>query len=175
MTETPAQKRARIKYEREKAARLKAYREEYREKNRERLKAYQREYYLKNREKLLKAHNDWNDAHREEIRAKYKRPRKLIPGDKAEKRREYAREWYKKKKLARKAAQEYLDIMARETELSEAEFQAWREKWREKWHAQIQNEKNAETSGQGDTAPNSINDAGATQSDLPDRSAAAKT
>lgn len=149
MTETPAQKRARIKYEREKAARLKAYREEYREKNKERLKEYQRQYYLKNREKLLKAHNDWNDAHREEIRAKYKRPRK--------------------------AAQEYLDIMARETELSEAEFQAWREKWREKWHAQIQNEKNAETSGQGDTAPNSMNDAGATQSDLPDRSAAAKT
>ena len=133
----------------EKCQKLREYRKKYAERHKERLQAYQREYYQKNREKLLKKNNDWNDAHREEIRAKYKRPRK--------------------------AAQEYLDIMARETELSEAEFQAWREKWREKWHAQIQNEKNAETSGQGDTAPNSMNDAGATQSDLPDRSAAAKT
>lgn len=157
----------------EKCQKLREYRKKYAERHKERLQAYQREYYQKNREKLLKKNNDWNNEHREEIRAKYKpHPRKPKPGEEAEKRRKLKRERYPLYKEGELARQALAELILSEEAISEAEFNAWRERWKAYWSQKL---KKARTSGQGDTAPNSRNDAGAMQSDLPERNAAAST
>ena len=153
----------------EKCQKLREYRKEYARKNKEKLQAYQREYYQQNREKLLKRHNDWNEEHREETRAKYKpHPRKLKEGEEAEKRRKMRRV-YREGEQARQALAE---LILSEEAISEEQFKAWRQKWRSYWSQKL---KKADTSGQGETAPNSKNDAGAIQSDRPDLNAAAST
>lgn len=157
----------------EKCQKLREYRKRYAERHKERLQAYQREYYQKNREKLLKKNNDWNNEHREEIRAKYKpHPRKLKPGEEAEKRRKRRRERYPIYKEGELARQALAELILSEEAISEAEFNAWRQRWRDYWSQKL---KKARTSGQGDTAPNSRNDAGAIQSERPDLNAAAST
>lgn len=157
----------------EKCQKVREYRKKYAERNKERLQAYQREYYQKNREKLLKKNNDWNNEHREEIRSKYKpHPRKLKPGEEAEKLRARNRKRYLLYKEGELAKQALAELILSEEAISEEEFNAWRERWRKYWSQKL---KKATISGEGDTAPNSRNDAGAMQSERPDRNAAAST
>lgn len=102
--------------------------------------------------------------------------------EKCRKLREYRKKYAERNKERLQAYQREYYRKNRERML--AKNNAWNEAHREETRAKYkartrkakpQKPKKADTSGHGETAPNSINDAGAIQSERPDRSAAAST